>query len=382
MTFDSKRAEEFHTVTDCKNCTLQSKSKNKKNERFAKNNALVPLRKPDCAKSPKVSILLRRRKESKARQGQIVAYGGMDIDPRQRNLIKTLILTTAVFEKGVSKVRFRKSSTSDAIAINAGFTLLGWHFYGHPSKLTEAFKQKTARRIIAGRTVLFESSGKGEEDKGDAEVVNEEKMSQPEKREPKKEEKKKERLFVKGSRPQDARMDRQLPHTLAIRVSEQQEKEKEEEGEEEEEEEEEEVKGGCSEFYCSICGQCEYSENGIPTLCNFVNYIGKMVKITSLPRDNVYCGYRVLGKNEAEETIVRSLRDNRGSEAVPIDEQDIHPETIKEKLDCEGETARLYTLSREIGLEFRKIQNDSVTMLLQMELDISIRIQQEPTLPR
>ncbi|KAK1136053.1 hypothetical protein K0M31_000622 [Melipona bicolor] len=63
----------------------------------------------------------------------------------------------------------------------------------------EAFKQKTARRIIAGRTVLFESSGKGEEDKGDAEVVNEEKMSQPEKREPKKEEKKKERLFPSKS---------------------------------------------------------------------------------------------------------------------------------------------------------------------------------------
>lgn len=62
--------------------------------------------------------------------------------------------------------------------------------------------------------MLFESSGKGEEDKGDAEVVNEEKMSQPEKREPKKEEKKKERLFVKGSRPQDARMDHQLSHTL------------------------------------------------------------------------------------------------------------------------------------------------------------------------
>lgn len=66
--------------------------------------------------------------------------------------------------------------------------------------------------------MLFESPGRGEEDKGDAEVVNEEKMSRAGRREAKKAEKKKERVFVKGSRPQDARTVHQLPRTAEWQV--------------------------------------------------------------------------------------------------------------------------------------------------------------------
>lgn len=53
--------------------------------------------------------------------------------------------------------------------------------------------------------MLFERLARGVEDKGDAEVVNEEKMSQVKRWGTNKGGKKKEHLFVKGSRPQDAR---------------------------------------------------------------------------------------------------------------------------------------------------------------------------------
>ena len=65
------------------------------------------------------------------------------------------------------------------------------------------------------------------------------------------------------------------------------------------------------------CGQCEYSENSIPTLCNFVNYIRKMVKITSLPRDNVYCDKRSLSKRILSLSLVDWHRSNLHFPIVP-----------------------------------------------------------------